>query len=82
MNSVIIRMRLVRGNMIFSLLLCYIFLYNQYLRRVLFQRALRVNKTSKKLWSKYFELELWYGARNTERKYHLGLETDEKEVKL
>jgi U3 small nucleolar RNA-associated protein 6 len=42
--------------------------------RVLLQRALRMNKKSKKLWIKYFELEVWYSKRTVERKRVLGIE--------
>ena len=42
--------------------------------RVLLQRALRANKKSKLLWTKYFELELWYSARNVQRRKVLNIE--------
>ena len=42
--------------------------------RTLFQRALRVNKHSRKLWLRYFELELWNVSRTSERSRILGLD--------
>lgn len=41
---------------------------NVHAARVLLQTALRANKTSQKMWTKYFELELWNAARMSERK--------------
>lgn len=41
--------------------------------RSLLQSALRVNQRSRELWMKYFELELWYGARTTTRQQTLGI---------
>eukprot|EP01041_Mallomonas_annulata_P004205 gene4205-8365_t len=48
---------------------------NAHATRILLQRSLRVNKTSQKLWLKYFEMELWYLLRNDTRKNILGLES-------
>ena len=48
---------------------------NVHAARVLFQRALRSNKSSQKLWLRYFELELWNSARIIERNKMLGLES-------
>lgn len=48
---------------------------NVHAARVLFQRALRSNKISQKLWLRYFELELWNSARIIERNKILGLES-------
>lgn len=45
--------------------------------RKLLQRALRVNKTSQRLWRRYFELELWNVARISNRKKILKIEEDE-----
>ena len=46
---------------------------NVHAARVMFQRALRGNKCSKKLWLRYFELELWNSSRIIERNKILGL---------
>jgi hypothetical protein len=40
---------------------------NVHAARVLLQTALRANKTSKKLWSRYFDLELWNAAKINQR---------------
>jgi hypothetical protein len=42
--------------------------------RLLFQRGLRVNKSSKELWKRYFELELWNISRITERQKILDIQ--------
>lgn len=47
--------------------------------RKLLQRALRVNKLSKRLWQRYFELELWNVARISNRKKILKIEQEEAE---
>ena len=52
------------------------FFSNAHAARVLLQRALRLNKQSKKLWQTYFELELWHVARGIERRRLLGLNAD------
>lgn len=55
--------------------------------RLLFQRGLRVNKTSTELWKRYFELELWNVSRIKERQKILEIQPsataeDEEEEKL
>ena len=50
---------------------------NLHSARTLLQRSLRANKASKKLWKKYFELELWNAVRITERQRILGLPVDD-----
>ena len=49
---------------------------NGHAARILLQRSLRSNKTSKKLWLYYFELELWSSTRILERQRILGLDID------
>lgn len=49
---------------------------NSHAARVLLQRSLRVNKASKTLWFRYFEFEVWNGARIGDRKRLLELEVD------
>lgn len=49
---------------------------NAHAARILLQRALRSNKHSTKLWTHYFELELWSAMRILERQRILGLEVD------
>lgn len=46
--------------------------------RKLLQRALRVNKTGKRLWKRYFELELWNAGRIVNRKKILKIEEAEE----
>lgn len=53
---------------------------NLHSTRTLLQRSLRANKMSLRLWSKYFELELWNAIRITERQRILGLEVDDAPV--
>jgi hypothetical protein len=53
---------------------------NSHAARVILQRSLRSNKTSKKLWLRYFQLELWNSARITERQRILGLDIDESVI--
>jgi hypothetical protein len=53
---------------------------NLHSARTLLQRSLRANKTSHKLWKKYFELELWNAVRITERQRILGLEVDNSPI--
>ena len=50
---------------------------NVHAARVLLQTALRANKTSQKMWCKYFELELWNASRINQRKEVLK-KTDKK----
>lgn len=50
--------------------------------RILFQRALRVNKHSKNLWLRYFEMELWNASRVVERANILGLEENNSQALL
>lgn len=50
---------------------------NLHSARTLLQRSLRANKSSQKLWKKYFELELWNAVRITERQRILGLSVDD-----
>ncbi len=47
---------------------------------VLLQRSLRVNKTSKKLWLKYYEVELWGVAKLAEREKVLGISDEMNEI--
>ena len=53
---------------------------NLHSARTLLQRSLRANKTSQKLWKKYFEFELWNAVRITERQRILGLEVDNSPI--
>jgi hypothetical protein len=41
--------------------------------RSLLQRALRANASSRKLWARYFELELWNSLRIVQRQKHLSV---------
>lgn len=49
---------------------------NAHSARVLFQRSLRFNKSSLKLWLHYYEMELWYVTRYIERNNVLTLSVD------
>lgn len=49
---------------------------NIHAARALLQRALRYCNQSHKLWSQYFDLELWSAVRALERQRILGLEVD------
>jgi hypothetical protein len=55
---------------------------NVHAARTLLQRALRVNKQNKKLWVRYFELELWNASRIAERGTILGLEENNPDLLL
>jgi hypothetical protein len=48
--------------------------------RKLLQRALRVNRPSRRLWQRYFELELWNVARISNRKKILKIDEAEEEL--
>lgn len=49
---------------------------NSHAARVLLQRSLRVNKSSKTLWRKYFEFEVWNASRIGDRKRALDIMND------
>ncbi len=53
---------------------------NSHAARVLLQRAIRANKSSKIIWLKYFELELWNAVRVVERQKGLDLEVTQEVV--
>jgi len=55
---------------------------NVHAARTLLQRALRVNKQNKKLWVRYFELELWNASRIAERGTILGVEENNPDLLL
>ena len=49
---------------------------NVHSARITLQRSLRANPSSKKLWLRYFELELWNALRATERQKALEIQED------
>ncbi len=53
---------------------------NAHAARVILQRAIRVNKSSKTVWLRYFELELWNALRVVERQRASGLEVTSEVV--